>query len=936
VANHLQAPGKLFGAYLFFLVLFSITILPAVAGASVANFTGTLMSGPVPLTISSTDLSSGSPAGWAWFFGDENYTAPWTPMTGNTGWLGKDSQSSVAMPDGSIATAEYNDVWRSLPGSDGAIWIEVNTIARWSARDSYSNVVRPNSSIVLMDGETPPAKNDVCQFQPAGSNAQNPVHTYTGSVGQTFNVAIQAYNSAGYNNTFKSNYITITNPSVNIYPIPSPDFTRYLPNSNTNLPSPGLSLSQNTTPGEYEASSFIAQPQTAVTDMTVLATPLTSGSNTIPASEVDFKGVKAWWMPTNFPTNQSDYNASMGQYLIPELLLNDLSILNVSLVTPGDQTLRISFPNGTVMYFPLNATTVGNFPTNANIFDNATATGQMQPFAVPAGSNQQIWITTNVSAGTPPGVYTGQIWVNSSATTPLAMNFTVTVLPYTLPTPSLKYGIYFTHRVGVTDPASWSPDNGSFSTDQIPAANCVAELTDMKNHGVLYPMDIDSWDNLGTSSYAGFERGLQLRNQIGLPTDVLYTRNGINSGYYFAISPSDLNTLAARVKSAENQISAYGFKKLYLYGQDEPTSAQLISEIPAFTTEYLNGSYPYYAADRPGVDLPAINVTSLLTLSGATNTTDMGLYRALNPSIPFFRYGDPQSGVPNPEVYRSNFGLGLWKDGYSGAMDWAYMNGYGQSIWNDFDSPNEGGWYYSEENFVYPKSDGVIDTIQWEGLREGIDDTRYADLLTQGSGSRTAAINIINSGITAGSDMSTVRAGLINAISLTLPPTASFTGTPTLGANPLTVKFNDTSASSAILSSWYWMFGDGTISTLQNVSHTYTTQGIYTINFSVTNIYGMTSWLNQTNYITVGSPVYPLARFTVTPSTGDEPLTVWFSDLSLNSPSAWNWSFGDGTFSIAENPSHLYKSSGFYTVNLTVANGWGSNVTSKSNYIMVF
>ena len=34
-------------------------------------------------------------------------------------------------------------------------------------------------------------------------------------------------------------------------------------------------------------------------------------------------------------------------------------------------------------------------------------------------------------------------------------------------------------------------------------------------------------------------------------------------------------------------------------------------------------------------------------------------------------------------------------------------------------------------NFYYTHFDGVLDTIQWEGHREGIDDVRYATLIQQ-------------------------------------------------------------------------------------------------------------------------------------------------------------------------------------------------------------
>ena len=63
----------------------------------------------------------------------------------------------------------------------------------------------------------------------------------------------------------------------------------------------------------------------------------------------------------------------------------------------------------------------------------------------------------------------------------------------------------------------------------------------------------------------------------------------------------------------------------------------------------------------------------------------------------------------------------MWNAGYDGAMNFAYQHAYGPSIWNDFDSAST---HYRDHVFAYPTTDGVIDTIEWEGWREGVDDTR--------------------------------------------------------------------------------------------------------------------------------------------------------------------------------------------------------------------
>jgi YVTN family beta-propeller protein len=68
--------------------------------------------------------------------------------------------------------------------------------------------------------------------------------------------------------------------------------------------------------------------------------------------------------------------------------------------------------------------------------------------------------------------------------------------------------------------------------------------------------------------------------------------------------------------------------------------------------------------------------------------------------------------------------------------------------------------------------------------------------------------------------------------------------------------------------------------------------------------------------------VTPTANFTASVANGTAPLAVKFTDLSKNA-FVWNWDFdGDGiSDSTKQNPVYVYKTSGNYTVNLTVSNG---------------
>ena len=83
---------------------------------------------------------------------------------------------------------------------------------------------------------------------------------------------------------------------------------------------------------------------------------------------------------------------------------------------------------------------------------------------------------------------------------------------------------------------------------------------------------------------------------------------------------------------------------------------------------------------------------------------------------------------------------------------------------------------------------------------------------------------------------------------------------------------------------------------------------------------------------------FPYAEFSATPTHGEEPTTIHFTDESLtrNIIDEWSWDFGDGSTSNEQDPTHLYTQVGSYTVSLTVTNRWNDQDTeTKVNYIVV-
>lgn len=116
------------------------------------------------------------------------------------------------------------------------------------------------------------------------------------------------------------------------------------------------------------------------------------------------------------------------------------------------------------------------------------------------------------------------------------------------------------------------------------------------------------------------------------------------------------------------------------------------------------------------------------------------------------------------------------------------------------------------------------------------------------------------------------------------------------------------------INSWSWDFDNGSTSTTQNPTNTYTTLGVYDVQLTVQTTDGCSNSITQQ----VGMYPLPVADF----SFGDACLQTdfQFTDLSTVSSGAvtsWNWDFDDGATSTGQNPVNLYAADGTYDVTLT-------------------
>jgi PKD repeat protein len=142
-----------------------------------------------------------------------------------------------------------------------------------------------------------------------------------------------------------------------------------------------------------------------------------------------------------------------------------------------------------------------------------------------------------------------------------------------------------------------------------------------------------------------------------------------------------------------------------------------------------------------------------------------------------------------------------------------------------------------------------------------------------------------------------------------------------------TVYFADFSGTGAgtTITNWYWDFGDGNTSTVQNPTHVYAASGTYTVCLTIVgaNAAGQQCKDRICNTLTVqgcgqDNPCKVSAKF----DYKIDGCGAYFTDYSVTGAgttiTSWFWDFGDGNTSTLQNPSHIYAAPGSYNVCLNV------------------
>lgn len=118
---------------------------------------------------------------------------------------------------------------------------------------------------------------------------------------------------------------------------------------------------------------------------------------------------------------------------------------------------------------------------------------------------------------------------------------------------------------------------------------------------------------------------------------------------------------------------------------------------------------------------------------------------------------------------------------------------------------------------------------------------------------------------------------------------------------------------------FFWQFGDGGVSDLQNPTNLYGGTGLYNASVLVTDTFGCSALCEVP--VDIILPPYVHAGFTYSVDMQCGETTVQFTDTSTGLPVMWEWDFGNGMQSDQADPTHTFTGAGPFSITLIASNG---------------
>ena len=455
--------------------------------------------------------------------------------------------------------------------------------------------------------------------------------------------------------------------------------------------------------GEFEPGSIQVYAFQDQDKVQLSMSPLkTADGKVLPADAVDLKVIKVWYQNNNAWFN---YFGDFTKKLVPELLLNDEDLIRVD-TEKKENYVRVNYENGK-KYIWISAPEQidpGFNMSQEPVFDAA----KLQPVKLDAYTFKQFFVTIRTTKDTAPGLYTGELSVGSLAKVPVR----VRVLPFVLPDPKTYYDTnadFYTMLYCVPGMAQYYPQNGN--VQEASDKKAFARLVNQLNHNVNYPLYMGLWN--GYKNLKDVKNSLALAKKAGMKMDPFF------EAFSCAASRNTEHFLTSvrRAKIAKQELGKIlGHTNLWPAGGEEPGFNGVVNARRNWKVVHDLGMHVMCnGGDRRHYS----GYNDEFRVGGGFASLDAANFMHRIQSK-IGNYAGPHTGPENPDYMRRMHGINLYKKDY----DMMYNYGYHEGGWNDF-HPNT----YRNMCLVYYTYDNVIDTLAWEGIREGIDDIRYATLM---------------------------------------------------------------------------------------------------------------------------------------------------------------------------------------------------------------
>ncbi len=460
---------------------------------------------------------------------------------------------------------------------------------------------------------------------------------------------------------------------------------------------------------EYEPGSFVIYPLRDLGKVRVTLSALKNSTGKIfPAADLDLKVVKVWYQNAN---GWFSYFGDTGLKLTPELLLNDEELIKVDTVKKGNYARIVKEGKTTYQWItpeqPLDSrydehwSDISVFSPMAPGFDDART---LQKISLEAGQFKQLFLTAHTTKETQPGIYHGEIILTSGNGKRLgAIPVSLRVLPFVLPQPKCYFDLnrdYVTFSYSyISLPLIMRENGGNY---ELAKKQFIATMKNQEAHNQHYHMS------------RNYMEELELMKAAGRRLDKLFLFARIVNG---AHNEMQMKVNAASARRQLRQLSPETLE-IYLGYGDEPDSEWLMDTRRIFEI-YQNAGFRFFLAGSSNLFFKTGYQLDFVNLAFAPESPAPPQPWNLVGHANVAWYADHHIGTENPAFNRRQYGLAPYLANYSATGNYAHHYG----PYNDRRDT------YKPMVFAYGVYSGVIDTLAWEGYREGVDDIRYATKL---------------------------------------------------------------------------------------------------------------------------------------------------------------------------------------------------------------